>query len=119
MCVSRHAVSIGPHLDQPRSVCNFININHLTIGQRSAFWSVRGETPMKQTQSASLNPVQKSLLPMLHTWTRCISWTIMLSALLAVLFALVIDGCTRIRLAHGPTRAVGGGRSSAFGTPYS
>ena len=33
---------------------------------------------------------------MLHTWSRCISWTILLSALLAVLFALVLDGCSRI-----------------------
>ena len=47
------------------------------------------------TQSAT-NPIQKSLTPILRTWTRCISWTVLLSALLAVLFALVLDGCSRI-----------------------
>jgi hypothetical protein len=52
---------------------------------------------MTQTQSANPNPVNKSLFPMLQTWTRCISWTILLSAMLAVLFALVIDGCSGIR----------------------
>jgi hypothetical protein len=51
---------------------------------------------MSQTESTNSNPVQKSLVPMLHTWTRCISWTVLLSALLAVLFALAIDGCSRI-----------------------
>ncbi len=50
-----------------------------------------------QTQSANPNAVHKSLVPMLQTWTRCISWTVLLSALLAVLFALVIDGCTHVR----------------------
>jgi hypothetical protein len=54
---------------------------------------------MTQTQSANPNPnpINKSLFPMLRTWTRCISWTILLSAMLAVLFALVIDGCSGIR----------------------
>jgi hypothetical protein len=52
---------------------------------------------MPQAQSANRNPVNKSLFPMLQTWTRCISWTILLSAMLAVLFALVIDGCSGIR----------------------
>lgn len=47
--------------------------------------------PAVQTQ------VRKSLLPMLLTWSRCISWTIALSALLAVLFALAVDGCARLR----------------------
>lgn len=51
---------------------------------------------MTQNQSATSNPVHKSLLPMLYTWTRCISWTVLLSALLAVVFALVIDGCSRM-----------------------
>jgi hypothetical protein len=52
---------------------------------------------MTQAQSANPNPVHKSLAPMLQTWTRCISWTVLLSALLAVLFALAIDGCSGIR----------------------
>ncbi len=52
---------------------------------------------MTQTQSANPNPVHKSLVPMLQTWTRCISWTVLLSAMLAVLFALVVDGCSGIR----------------------
>jgi hypothetical protein len=55
-----------------------------------------GQKAMSQTQSANPNPVQKSLVPMLHTWTRCISWTVLLSLLLAVLFALALDGCSHI-----------------------
>ena len=46
------------------------------------------------THTTNSNSVQKSLCPMLLTWTRCISWTVLLSALLAVLFALVCDGCS-------------------------
>ncbi|HET9282351.1 MAG TPA: hypothetical protein VFR24_10365 [Candidatus Angelobacter sp.] len=51
---------------------------------------------MTHTQSVNTNSVHKSLMPMLLTWTRCISWTVLLSALLAVLFALMIDGCSGI-----------------------
>jgi hypothetical protein len=50
---------------------------------------------MTHTQPAA-NPIQKSLAPMLLTWSRCISWTVLLSALLAVLFALMLDGCAHI-----------------------
>lgn len=52
---------------------------------------------MKQAEHTNENPVQKSLLPMFFTWTRCISWTVLLSMLLAVLFALLLDGCSSIR----------------------
>ena len=31
---------------------------------------------------------------MLRTWTRSIGWTVLLSAALAVLFAMVCDGCS-------------------------
>ena len=51
---------------------------------------------MMTTHSADPNPLQKSLAPMLLTWSRCISWTVLISALLAVLFALVLDGCARL-----------------------
>jgi hypothetical protein len=51
---------------------------------------------MMQIQSANPNPVHKSLVPMLQTWTRCVTWTVLLSAMLAILFALVIDGCSNI-----------------------
>lgn len=44
--------------------------------------------------SISQNAVQKSLVPMLRTWTSSITWTILLSALIAVLFALALDGCS-------------------------
>ncbi len=44
----------------------------------------------------SQNQIQHSITPMLRTWTRCISWTVLLSALLAVLFALLLDGCSHI-----------------------
>jgi hypothetical protein len=55
-----------------------------------------GQNAMSQTKSTNPNPVQKSLGPMVTTWTRCISWTVLLSLLLAVLFALALDGCSRI-----------------------
>jgi hypothetical protein len=52
---------------------------------------------MTHTSSGlSENQIHKSLIPMLRTWTRCITWTILLSALLAVLFALICDGCSNI-----------------------
>jgi hypothetical protein len=43
------------------------------------------------------NAIQQSLIPMLRTWTTSIGWTILLSALLAVLFALALDGCSGLR----------------------
>src|SRR5262249_54393686 len=58
-------------------------------------WS-GGQIAMNVSHLSSPNPVHKSLVPMLHTWARCLSWTVLLSALLAVLFALVLDGCSRI-----------------------
>jgi hypothetical protein len=33
---------------------------------------------------------------MVLTWSRCISWTVLISALLAVLFALMLDGCAHL-----------------------
>jgi hypothetical protein len=42
------------------------------------------------------NQIQRSLVPMLRTWTRSIGWTVLLSALLAILFALAVDGCAGI-----------------------
>ncbi len=51
---------------------------------------------MTQPPSISQNAVQKSLVPMLRIWARSISWTVLLSALLAVLFALALDGCSGI-----------------------
>jgi hypothetical protein len=51
---------------------------------------------MAHINSAPQNSIQKSMAPLLLTWTHCISWTILLSALLAVLFALALDGCSHI-----------------------
>jgi len=49
---------------------------------------------MTHTNSAvHQNQIQRSLVPMLRTWTRGIGWTVLLSALLAILFALAVDGC--------------------------
>ena len=42
------------------------------------------------------NQIQKSLVPMLRTWTQSIGWTVLLSAALAILFALAVDGCATI-----------------------
>jgi hypothetical protein len=46
--------------------------------------------------AANQNQIQKSLVPMLRTWVRSIGWTVLLSALLAVLFALAVQGCAGI-----------------------
>ena len=52
---------------------------------------------MKHTDSAAnQNHIQQSLVPMLRTWTHSIGWTILLSAALAVLFAMLCDGCSGI-----------------------
>jgi hypothetical protein len=47
--------------------------------------------------AANHNEVQKSMMPMLRMWAHSIGWTVLLSALLAILFALAVDGCARIR----------------------
>ena len=52
---------------------------------------------MMHTESANQNQIQQSLIPMLRVWTRSIGWTVILSALLAVLFALICDGCSGLR----------------------
>lgn len=49
---------------------------------------------MMHTTSAQQNQIQRSLVPMLRTWTRSIGWTVLLSAALAILFALLLDGCS-------------------------
>jgi hypothetical protein len=50
---------------------------------------------MTHTQTAAhQNQIQRSLVPMLRTWTRSIGWTVLLSAALAVLFAMLCDGCS-------------------------
>lgn len=43
------------------------------------------------------NAIHQSLVPMLRVWTRGIGWTVILSTLLAVLFALALDGCSGLR----------------------
>ena len=42
------------------------------------------------------NQIQRSLVPMLRTWMHSIGWTVLLSAALAILFALAVDGCANI-----------------------
>ncbi|HXO38774.1 MAG TPA: hypothetical protein VN872_09045 [Candidatus Acidoferrum sp.] len=49
---------------------------------------------MTHTESVNQNQVQKSLIPMLRVWTHSLGWTVLLSTLLAVLFALALDGCS-------------------------
>jgi inner membrane protein involved in colicin E2 resistance len=57
----------------------------------------QGTNAMTHTDSAvHQNQIQRSLVPMLRTWTRSIGWTVLLSALLAILFALAVDGCAGI-----------------------
>ena len=43
------------------------------------------------------NAIHQSLIPMLRVWIRSIGWTVLLSALLAALFALALDGCSGSR----------------------
>lgn len=52
---------------------------------------------MANYNSVNHNQLQRSITPMLLTWTRCISWTVLFSALLAILFALALDGCSKLR----------------------
>jgi hypothetical protein len=47
-------------------------------------------------KSVKHNQIQKSLIPMLRTWTHSIGWTVVLSAALAILFAMAIDVCSSI-----------------------
>jgi hypothetical protein len=58
--------------------------------------SQRRPNAMMHTTSTHQNQVQRSLVPMLRTWTRSIGWTVLLSAILAVLFAVLLDGCSRV-----------------------
>jgi hypothetical protein len=43
------------------------------------------------------NAIHQSLIPMLRIWARSIGWTVILATLLAVLFALALDGCSGLR----------------------
>ncbi|MGB8129209.1 MAG: hypothetical protein WCG81_05415 [Candidatus Angelobacter sp.] len=52
---------------------------------------------MNTTSQADHNQIQKSLVPMLRTWAHSIGWTVLLSAALAILFAMVCDGCSSIQ----------------------
>jgi hypothetical protein len=78
------------------SICLYIN--NLTTGRLLAFphTAIPGGGCQLMAHTNSQNQIQHSITPMLLTWTRCISWTILLSALLAIFFALLLDGCSRI-----------------------
>jgi hypothetical protein len=51
---------------------------------------------MTHTDSVNQNQIRKSFIPMLRTWTLSIGWTVVLSAALAVLFAIICDGCSSV-----------------------
>jgi len=51
---------------------------------------------MTHPESATPNQIQSSLAPMLRMWTRSIGWTIVISTVMTVLFALLCDGCSGI-----------------------
>lgn len=72
-----------------RLVCRLLSVMVLHPQQRS--------TAMAHANSVNPNPVQKSLGSMLRMWTHSIGWTVLLSALLAVLFAMALDGCSGLR----------------------
>jgi hypothetical protein len=51
--------------------------------------------PNAMTQNSSVvnqNQIHKSLVPMLRTWAHSIGWTVLLSAALAILFAMICGG---------------------------
>ena len=81
-----------------KSLC----ISDLLYGCRLAFCygaapQQGGSKAMTHSDSGmNQNQIQKSLVPMLRTWTHSIGWTVLLSAALAVLFAMLCDGCSRI-----------------------
>lgn len=53
---------------------------------------------MAHTKSAvNQNQIHTSLVPMIRTWAHSIGWTVLLSALLAILFAFAVDGCAGLR----------------------
>jgi hypothetical protein len=52
---------------------------------------------MHTNPAINQNQIHKSLVPMLRVWIRTIGWTVLLSTLLAVLFALALDGCSSLR----------------------
>jgi hypothetical protein len=51
---------------------------------------------MITTSQADHNQIQQSLIPMLRTWAHSIGWTVLISAVLAILFAIICDGCSGI-----------------------
>jgi hypothetical protein len=78
-------------------IINYITTGGLTAPYPDAAPAAEAKIAMTQAESANPNPVQKSLVPMFRVWSRSIGWTIVLSTLLAVLFALALDGCSSIR----------------------
>jgi hypothetical protein len=56
----------------------------------------RRQNAMMHPESATPNQIQSSLAPMLRMWTRSIGWTIVISTVMTVLFALLCDGCSGI-----------------------
>jgi hypothetical protein len=100
--VSSAALSKFAHIPELFPILsNCLNINHLAIGFASALFipllPQRRPNAMSQTSSGlNENQIHKSLIPMLRTWTLSIGWTVVLSAALAVLFAMICDGCSSI-----------------------
>ena len=74
----------------------------MAIGSPPAFTSsaataAGGKNAMTTIDSGiNQNQIQKSLVPMLRTWTHSIGWTVLLSTVLAVLFSLLCDGCSGV-----------------------
>lgn len=101
------SVCLLPHCRNPPTskaifdLFNRLRINHLAIGVTSALFislpPQRRPNAMSHTSSGlNENQIHKSLIPMLRTWTLSIGWTVLLSAALAVLFAMICDGCSRV-----------------------
>jgi len=60
--------------------------------------AAEAQRPVKHIdQAVNQNQIHKSLIPMVRVWIRSIGWTVLLSAALAVLFSLAVDGCASLR----------------------
>jgi hypothetical protein len=98
LCACSHAVFSRPQLLQIFATCNQHETNNLALGIPPACTPIaarqRRSSNMPHTSSASPNQIQNNLVPMIRVWTRSIGWTVLLSTLFAVLFALALDGCS-------------------------
>jgi hypothetical protein len=97
-----HSVQPFPRPRSPVDSDKRLKFSGLRLGRLHAFTHSAATAEEAQNAMTTIdsginqNQIQKSLVPMLRTWTHSIGWTVLLSTLLAVLFALAVDGCANI-----------------------